>query len=91
MAEINYETLVSALIKPLTTHPEEVVVSTEEVNGKEIALKVQVHPSDFGRVIGKHGRVASAVRTLTHAAATRNEQMVTIEFTKAESSEELSK
>ena len=54
------------------------------VSEKEIAVTVKVHPNDLGRVIGKHGRVASAIRTLTHAAATRNEQLVTVEFTSIE-------
>ncbi|MCI6717223.1 MAG: KH domain-containing protein [Bacilli bacterium] len=84
MAEINYETLVGGLVKPLVTRPSEVIVSTEAVSEKEIAVTVKVHPNDLGRVIGKHGRVASAIRTLTHAAATRNEQLVTVEFTSIE-------
>lgn len=81
MAEINYETLVGGLVKPLVTRPAEVIVTVEAVNDREIAVTVRVHENDLGRVIGKHGRVASAIRTLAHAAATRNEQVVTIEFT----------
>lgn len=84
MAEINYSTLVSELVKPLVSRPEEVVVKAEALNDKEIAVEVSVHQTDLGRVIGKHGRVASAIRTLTHAAATRNDQVVTVEFTSLE-------
>ena len=84
MAEINYQNLVGELVKPLVTRPSEVVISQEIISEKEIAIKVQVHPTDLGRVIGKHGRVASAIRTLAHAAATRNEEVVTIEFTSLE-------
>lgn len=83
MAEINYETLVGGLVKPLVTRPSEVVVLVNTADG-EIAVTVKVHPNDLGRIIGKHGRVASAIRTLTHAAATRNEQHVTVEFTSIE-------
>lgn len=83
MAEINYETLVGGLVKPLVTRPSEVVVLVNVTNS-EIAVTVKVHPNDLGRIIGKHGRVASAIRTLTHAAATRNEEHVTVEFTSIE-------
>ncbi len=84
MADINYETLVGGLVKPLVTRPSEVVVLVETANDNELAVTVKVHPNDLGRIIGKHGRVASAIRTLTHAAATRNEQHVTVEFTSIE-------
>lgn len=84
MAEINYVNLVEELVKPLVSRPEVVVVKAEALNDKEIAVEVSVHPTDLGRVIGKHGRVASAIRTLTHAAATRNDQVVTVEFTSLE-------
>lgn len=80
MAEINYETLVKELVKPLVSRPEVVKVTANRVSDSEITVEVLVHPSDLGRVIGKHGRVASAIRTLTHAAATRNNQVVNVEF-----------
>lgn len=80
MAEINYEVLVSELIKPLVTHPEAVNVTTQSVEGNKISVKVQVHNDDLGRVIGKKGRVASAIRTLVHAAAMRNNEFIYIEF-----------
>ena len=84
MAEINYVTLVSELVKPLVSRPEVVEVRANTLNDKEVAIQVLVHPTHLGRVIGKHGRVASAIRTLTHAAATRNDQVVTIDFTSLE-------
>lgn len=84
MAEINYVTLVSELVKPLVSRPEVVEVIAKTLNDKEVAIQVLVHSTDLGRVIGKHGRVASAIRTLTHAAATRNDQVVTIDFTSLE-------
>ena len=79
MSEINYERLVSELIKPLTTHPEE-VITTAEVSGKIVRVKVSVHKDDLGRVIGKKGRVANAIRTIGHAAAMRNSETLEIEF-----------
>ena len=75
MAELNYESLVAQLIKPLVTHPDE-VCTTSFVEG----VKALVHQDDLGRVIGKKGRVASAIRTIAHAAAIRQKQSLEIEF-----------
>ena len=77
MAEVNYENLVIELIKPLVTHPGDVKAtsSTEDDN-----------QDDLGRVIGKKGRVASAIRTLAHAVAIRQKQNVDIEFSADEES-----
>ena len=49
--------------------------------GNIVAL---VHQDDLGRVIGKKGRVAGAIRTLAHAAAIRNKETVEIEFNGSE-------
>ena len=43
-------------------------------------MKALVHQDDLGRVIGKKGRVASAIRTIAHAAAIRQKQSLEIEF-----------
>lgn len=87
MAAINYELLVSELIKPLTTHPDEVVVSTISEVANNIKVRVTVHPDDLGRVIGKKGRVANALRTIGHAAAMRHNEYLEIEL-ESESIEE---
>lgn len=79
MAEINYECLVAELIKPLVTHPED-VKTTSSVNGDKVIVKALVNQDDLGRVIGKKGRVASAIRTIAHAAAIRQKQELDIEF-----------
>ncbi len=80
MSEINYELLVSELIKPLTTHPED-VVATVKASNNTYNVTVKVHADDLGRVIGKKGRVANAIRTIAHAAAMRNKENLEIEFT----------
>ena len=79
MAELNYESLVAELIKPLVTHPEDVKTSCT-IDGDKILVKALVNPDDLGRVIGKKGRVASAIRTIAHAAAIRQKQNLDIEF-----------
>ncbi len=79
MAELNYESLVAELVKPLVTHPEDVVTSST-LDGDKIVVKALVNPDDLGRVIGKKGRVASAIRTIAYAAAIRQKQSLDIEF-----------
>jgi predicted RNA-binding protein YlqC (UPF0109 family) len=83
MGEINYESLVLELIKPLVTHPEDVFVTVTNKDGQYVAVAT-VNPCDLGRVIGKKGRVASAIRTLAHAAAMRNDEEVDVKFTSPE-------
>jgi predicted RNA-binding protein YlqC (UPF0109 family) len=79
MAELNYESLVAELVKPLVTHPEDVKTSCT-IDGDKVLVKALVNPDDLGRVIGKKGRVASAIRTIAHAAAIRQKQNLDIEF-----------
>lgn len=79
MGEINYESLVAGLIKPLVTHPED-VRTTATIEDNKVLVKVEVNEDDLGRVIGKRGRVAGAIRTLAHAAAVRCKQIIDIEF-----------
>ena len=71
--------LVEAIAKSLVDNPEEVVVTeTEEQQGT--VIKLSVAPSDMGKVIGRHGRIAKALRTIMKAAATSVEQKVTVEI-----------
>lgn len=79
MAELNYESLVAELVKPLVTHPKDVKTSCT-IDGDKVLVKALVNPDDLGRVIGKKGRVASAIRTIAHAAAIRQKQNLDIEF-----------
>jgi len=89
MSAINYELLVSELIKPLTTHPEEVKVTVVSEEGNTIKVKVTTNPADTGRVIGRKGRVANALRTIGHAAAMRHQEYLDISFdSEVEESEE---
>lgn len=84
MGEVNYANLIVELIKPLVTHPLEVEAQVEQENDELIKVIAYVHPDDLGRVIGKKGRVAGAIRTIAHAAAIRYQQSIEIEFTSKE-------
>ena len=62
--------LVEVIATSLVDHPEEVVV-TETVTDKSIVLELKVAPDDMGKVIGKQGRIAKAIRVVMRAAAVR--------------------
>ena len=56
-------------------------VSIQELQGeKSIVFEVKVAESDMGKVIGKQGRVAKAIRTILKAVASKEQKRVTIEF-----------
>ena len=61
--------LVEFLVRALVDHPDAVRVEELDENG-DIVLEVHVAGDDLGRVIGREGRVANAIRTLAKAAAT---------------------
>ena len=55
--------LVELIAKALVDHPDEVVV-TQTQEGKNIRIQLHVAPSDMGKVIGKQGRIAKAIRSV---------------------------
>jgi uncharacterized protein len=72
--------LLEFLARSLVEKPEEVqVTEAEEVDG-EVVLEVEVAEDDLGRVIGRGGRVANALRSVMKAAATREEKRVVVDI-----------
>lgn len=71
--------LVEVVAKALVDHPEEVVV-TEKVEGKNITVELHVAADDMGKVIGKQGRIAKAIRTVVKAASSRDNTRVDVEI-----------
>jgi uncharacterized protein len=67
------------LVTSLVEEPDAVRIDAIEQRGK-VRLEVRVGPDDMGRVIGKRGRVANAIRTVVRAAAVRDGVDVDIEF-----------
>ncbi|KAA1274211.1 MAG: KH domain-containing protein [SAR202 cluster bacterium] len=63
--------LVEYLAKSLTSNPDAVVVTEEIVDGR-VTIRLEVAPEDKGKVIGRQGRVAQAMRLLVRASATKN-------------------
>jgi len=74
---IDYVLLVKGLILPLVIYPNDVVVEQSE-SEEGINIEVQVNEADFGRVIGKSGKIANAIRTIVYAAASKMEQKVKV-------------
>lgn len=72
--------LVAYIAKSLVANPEQVVV-TEVETEHETIFQIQVADEDMGRIIGKQGRIAKAIRTLTKAAAIKEGIMVQVEIT----------
>ncbi|MBR6275146.1 MAG: KH domain-containing protein [Lachnospiraceae bacterium] len=71
--------LVEIIAKSLVVHPEEVTV-TETANEDEILIQLRVAQDDMGKIIGKQGRIAKALRTVVKAAATMENKKVTVEI-----------
>lgn len=67
------------LVTSLVDDPDAVRIDPMEQRGK-VRLEVRVGPDDMGRVIGKRGRVANAIRTVVRAAAVRDGVDVDVEF-----------
>ena len=60
--------LIETIVKPLVDYPEAVRIEKDE-NTNRVVYKLSVHQSDTGKVIGKQGRVAKAVRSVVYSAA----------------------
>ncbi|MBQ1353203.1 MAG: KH domain-containing protein [Firmicutes bacterium] len=71
--------LVAAIARSLVDEPDAVSVTEETENGGTV-IKLKVAPDDMGKVIGKQGRIAKAIRTVVKAAATKAGAKVTVEI-----------
>ena len=71
--------LVEVIAKSLVEHPEEVIV-TETEKEDAVIVELKVGPSDMGKVIGRQGRIAKAIRTIVRSAAGKVEQKVVVEI-----------
>ena len=75
--------LVEAIIREIVDHPEEVQV--REVKGEMTTiLELRVAPSDMGKVIGREGRTAKAIRTILNAAGMRSNRRIEFEIVNSE-------
>ena len=70
---------IEVIAKSLVEHPEAVEVSESQSNGTTI-IQLRVASEDMGKVIGKQGRIAKALRTVVKAAATKANARVVVEI-----------
>lgn len=75
----NAKSVLSYIVKQMVEDPAAVVIELND-SGRKPVLNVRVGPGDMGRVIGKRGRVAQSIRTVTRAAASRDGGDVEVEF-----------
>ncbi len=77
---INYEELIKNLVKPLVVNPDDVWVKTLANEDDLLTLQLLVNKEDLGRVIGKNGKIANAIRTIVYAGATKEGKKVKIDI-----------
>jgi predicted RNA-binding protein YlqC (UPF0109 family) len=68
--------LVEYIVKSIVREPDQVNITEENDDGDVLVVKLEVAPEDKGRVIGKQGRVAEAIRTLLRVKAAKEETRV---------------
>ena len=71
--------LVEVIAKALVENPDEVVV-TEAVDGNSVLVELRVAPADMGKVIGRQGRIAKAIRAVVKAASSKEDKKVVVEI-----------
>lgn len=81
--------LVKFIVSELVDKPEDVVVTSREENDSEI-ITVCVNDADTGKIIGKQGRIAMAMRTVVKAVGAKNNKKYSVEIVDKQQSEEQS-
>ena len=71
--------LVEMIASALVDNPDEVVV-TETETENEIVLTLSVAPADMGKVIGKQGKIAKAIRTVVRASASKSDKKILVDI-----------
>lgn len=75
---INYVELIKNLIMPLVIYEDQVSVESEILSDGTINVNVNVANEDVGRVIGKGGKIATSIRTIVYAAASKENEKVKV-------------
>ena len=80
MAGMSPAELLEVLARALVEAPDQVVVTEVPEGEGELVLELEVAEDDLGRVIGRGGRVANALRSVVRASATQSEQRILVEI-----------
>ncbi|TVP94732.1 MAG: KH domain-containing protein [Acholeplasmatales bacterium] len=75
---VDYEKMIADLVRPLIINPDDLAVKQLSDDGQTITISIFVHEDDLGRVIGKNGRIANAIRTIAYASASRDHKKISI-------------
>lgn len=76
---IDFIELITSMIKPLVMNPDVVVVKKLSESSDNISVQVIVHSDDLGRVIGKGGKIVSAIRTILYAGAAKENVRISLD------------
>jgi predicted RNA-binding protein YlqC (UPF0109 family) len=71
--------LIETIVKPLVDFPEDVYVAEVE-DDQRVTYRLSVNRADMGKVIGKQGRVAKAIRTVVYAAGSSQQKKIFLEI-----------
>ncbi|CAN5144166.1 KH domain-containing protein [soil metagenome] len=74
------EEVLDFIARNLVDNPDDVQITSREDEDGGVLLELRVHPDDMGKVIGKRGRTAKAIRTMVKAAATRDGVNASVEI-----------
>ena len=76
---MDYKQILTDIARAIVNTPDSVSV-TENIDGDNIELTLSVAPDDMGMVIGRHGKIAKAIRSLMKAAAANSGKRITVEI-----------
>ena len=76
---VDLKKILTDIASAIVDHPDQVTVTDSDENG-DVLLSLSVAPEDMGKVIGKHGRIAKAIRTVMKAAATSVDRRVIVKI-----------
>ena len=77
---IHFEELIKSLILPLVAYPEDVEITLVKEIEDNLEYQVKVNENDLGRVIGKNGFVAKAIRTILYAGASKEGKRIHLDI-----------
>ncbi|MFC5401908.1 MULTISPECIES: KH domain-containing protein [Cohnella] len=73
------EQLIRVIARALVDHPEDVQIQVKE-DARGLVYELSVHPDDVGKVIGKQGRIAKALRTVVSSASVKERKRVIVDI-----------
>ena len=76
----DYKLILSHIAKALVDKPDEAVVLVVDEDETSVTLELSVAPDDMGKVIGKHGKIAKAIRTVMKALANADGKRVIVDI-----------